>query len=59
MAHAEGNVAVLDSLLEIKVPSNPASAADQVEALLNSYRLRETTADRYAAGFAICTAARF
>jgi hypothetical protein len=44
---------VLDSLLEIKAPCNPASAAEQVAALLKSYRLRETTGDCYAAGFAI------
>jgi hypothetical protein len=52
VAHAEGSVAVLDALVEIKAPLNPVAATEQVAALLKSYGLRETVSDKYAAGFA-------
>jgi hypothetical protein len=52
VAHAEGSVAVLDALIEIKAPLNPVTATEQVADLLKAYGLRETVSDKYAAGFA-------
>jgi hypothetical protein len=53
VAHAEGSVAILDALIEIKAPHNPVAATEEVSAVLKSYGLSATTSDRYAAGFAV------
>jgi hypothetical protein len=53
VAHADHGVAVLDALIEIKAPLNPVTATEQVAGLLKSYRLGDTVADKYAAGFAV------
>ena len=53
VAHDEGEIAVLDCLVEIKSPFNPTAAVDDMAATLASYRLTSTTGDRYAAGWVI------
>jgi hypothetical protein len=53
VAHAEGNQAVLDAVIEIRAPHNPVTATQRISELLAEYGLHETTADKYAAGFAI------
>jgi hypothetical protein len=55
IAHAEGvngEIAVLDNLLEIKAPFSPFEATAQVCALLKSYGVTRVVGDRYSAGFA-------
>jgi hypothetical protein len=49
VAHLEGNVAVLDCLIEVRAPFNPDAAVAQVAGTLRSYGLNRTTGDRYAA----------
>ena len=59
VAHVEqGNVAVLDCLVEIKGPLNVESATAQIAATLKSYGIRQTTSDRYAAQWPITAFAR-
>jgi hypothetical protein len=48
VAHAEGNAAVLDALLEIRAPFSPAAATMQVVELLKQYSLARCEGDRYA-----------
>jgi hypothetical protein len=59
VAHLEGNVAVLDCLLEIKAPFNPTDATWQVAETLKSYRLTRTIGDKYAANWTIDAFAKF
>ena len=49
IAHAEGEIAVLDCLLEIPAPFNPTTATGDVARTLKSYELSEVVGDRYAA----------
>jgi hypothetical protein len=49
VAHLEGDLALLDALLEIKAPHNPTDAVWQIAELLKSYRLHSTVGDKYAA----------
>jgi hypothetical protein len=53
VCHAIGNVAVVDCLVEVKAPHNPVVATKLICDVLSSYGLRETTADKYSAGFAV------
>ena len=53
IAHDEQGAAVLDCLIEIKPPFNPAEAVTQVSAMLRAYGLSETTGDRYAAEWVV------
>ena len=53
VAHMDGDVAVLDCLLEIRAPFNPDSATAQVAGMLRSYRCRSTEGDKYAAEWVI------
>jgi hypothetical protein len=53
VTHMEGNVAVLDALLEIKPPFNPTSATTQIADLLASYGIRSTIGDSYAAEWVV------
>jgi hypothetical protein len=53
VAHDEHGAAVLDCLIEIKPPFNPAEAVAQVAAMLRAYGLSETTGDRYAAEWVV------
>jgi hypothetical protein len=58
IAHNENNTAVLDCLVEIKVPFNPDSATIDLAATLKSYGMNKTTADRYAAQWVVAAFAR-
>jgi hypothetical protein len=53
IAHREGDVAILDCLVEIKAPHSPVNATKQFAEVLKSYGLRKTTSDRYGSGFAV------
>jgi hypothetical protein len=53
IAHAEGDVAVLDLVREIPAPHSPGEATRQLAETLKSYRLACVTADRYAAEFVV------
>jgi hypothetical protein len=53
ISHDEGDVAVLDCLIEIKPPFNPSEATAQMAAALKSYRLTRTVGDRYAAEWVV------
>jgi hypothetical protein len=55
VAHLEGNVGVLDALLEIPAPHNPRDAVWQIAQLLKSYRLRATIGDKYAAQWPVAS----
>ena len=49
IAHAEGNIAVLDCLIEIRAPLQPDNATAQIADALKSYRCSTTTGDKYSA----------
>jgi hypothetical protein len=51
VAHMEGNVAVLDAVLEVKSPASPAESTRRVCELLRSCKLTQTTGDHFAAGW--------
>ena len=51
IAHAEGGVAVLDCLVEVKAPFDPSVATAQLAAVLKSYKCTEVSGDKYAANF--------
>lgn len=53
IAHDEGNVAILDCLVEVKAPFNPTSATELISATLKSYGLSETVGDKYAAEWVV------
>jgi hypothetical protein len=53
IAHLEDDVAVLDALLEIPAPFDPASATKQVCQLLASYGLKDAIGDRYGAQWVV------
>ena len=53
IAHREGDVAVLDFVLEIPSPFDTTSAVAQVAAALRQYRLTSVMGDGYAIGFVI------
>jgi len=51
VAHAEGDLAILDCLFERRAPLDPHQVAAEISQLLKSYKLAEVTGDRYAAGW--------
>jgi hypothetical protein len=53
IAHTEDDIAVLDALIEIPAPLDPASATKIVAQFLAAYGLREATGDRYAANWVV------
>ncbi len=53
ICHDEANVAVLDCVVEIKAPFNPALATIEMAAVLKSYGLWRTVGDRYAAEWVV------
>jgi hypothetical protein len=53
IAHDEGNIAVLDCVIEIKAPFNPTAATEQIAATLKSYGLHQTIGDKYAAQWVV------
>ena len=48
IAHAEGEVAVLDCVREVRPPFSPESVVEEFCALLKAYRIATVTGDRYA-----------
>jgi hypothetical protein len=53
IAHDEGNIAVLDCVVEIKAPFNPTSATEQIAETLKAYGLTQTVGDKYAAQWVV------
>lgn len=53
IAHDEGNLAVLDCVVEIKAPFNPTSATEQIAETLKAYGLSSTVGDKYAAQWVV------
>jgi hypothetical protein len=53
ISHDEQGVAVLDALLEIRAPFDPAAATERVAGLLASYGLKSATGDKYAAEWVV------
>jgi hypothetical protein len=53
VSHDEQGVAVLDALLEIRAPFDPAAATERVVGLIKSYGLKATTGDKYAAEWVV------
>ena len=53
ICHDEANVAVLDCVVEIKAPFNPALATKEMADVLKSYGLSDTIGDRYAAEWVV------
>jgi hypothetical protein len=51
VAHADGERLVLDALRTWHPPFNPSGVIAEAAAFLRSYRIYETTGDRYAPGF--------
>jgi hypothetical protein len=51
ISHCEGDVAILDCLVEVRAPFNPSEATKQIAAVLKSYGLSETVGDKYGAGW--------
>ena len=58
ITHMEGDVAILDCLVEIQAPFNTALATASVAAVLRSYRLHDTMGDDHAKGWVIAEFAR-
>jgi hypothetical protein len=48
IAHAQGEVAVLDAVREVRPPFSPEAVVIEFAALLKSYRVHEVVGDRYA-----------
>ncbi len=53
IAHMEGDVAVLDCLVEIRAPFDTSDAILQVVSVLKSYRLTSTMGDDHARGWVV------
>ncbi len=51
IAHVEGELVVLDCLVEVPAPFNPASATGDIAKVLKAYGLSEVTGDKYAQGW--------
>jgi len=51
VAHLDGERVLLDAVRSWKPPFNPSGVIAEAAVLLKSYRLHETTGDRYAPGF--------
>jgi hypothetical protein len=58
VAHRDGDVAVLDALIEIPAPHNPATAIETIAKTLKSYGIHKTVANKYGSGFAVDAFAR-
>jgi hypothetical protein len=53
IAHVEGDMVLLDCLIEIVPPFNPNEATNDIARTLNQYGLRKVVGDRYAAGWVV------
>lgn len=51
VTHREGDIAILDNLIEVKAPFNTTDATAQIAAVLKAYGLRDTMGDNFAAGW--------
>jgi hypothetical protein len=58
VSHAEGQMIILDCLIEIRAPFNPDEAVGRIADVLESYHVSTVTADRYAAQWPISAFAR-
>jgi hypothetical protein len=58
ICHDEANLAVLDCIVEIKAPFNPALATAEMADVLKSYGLSRTVGDRYAAEWVVAAFAK-
>jgi hypothetical protein len=58
VAHMEGDVAILDCLVEVRAPFNTADATAQIVAVLKSYGLSSTMGDDHAKGWVVAELAR-
>lgn len=58
VAHMEGDVAILDALVEVRAPFNTSDAVAQVVAVLKSYGLHQTMGDDHAKGWVIAELGR-
>jgi len=52
VAHLEGNICVLDAILEIRAPFDPEQAVAECSALLKRYNITRAVSDRYAGAWA-------
>lgn len=53
ISHSEGDIEVLDCLVEIKPPFYPSVATKHIAQVLKSYGLHQTVGDRYAAAWVV------
>jgi hypothetical protein len=51
IVHKEGDIAILDNLIEVKAPFNTTDATAQIAAVLKAYGLHDTMGDNFAAGW--------
>jgi hypothetical protein len=51
VGHMENDIRVIDTIIEVVPPFDPAVACAQICATLRSYNIRETVGDRWALGF--------
>ena len=58
ISHREGQVAILDCLIEVPAPFNTSAATAQVASALRSYGLASTMGDDYASGWVVAEFAR-
>jgi hypothetical protein len=58
IAHQDDGVSILDVVHEIRAPFNPATATEEIAALLRSYNLTSTVGDRYGAQWVVDAFAR-
>jgi hypothetical protein len=58
VTHKEKDTAVLDCLIEVKAPFDPEVATRDICAVLKSYNVRRTTADKYAGEWTVSAFAR-
>jgi hypothetical protein len=58
IAHREKDTIVVDAVREIRAPFDPASATAELAQFMKSYRINETTGDRYAAAWVVTAFAK-
>src|SRR5260370_7319002 len=51
VGHCEGDAAVVDGIIEIQPPFDPASAVAQIATTLKGYGITRTAGDRWGLGF--------
>jgi hypothetical protein len=53
ISHVEGDIVIVDCLIEITAPFNPTAATKQIADTLAQYGLTEVTGDRYAQAYVV------